>query len=75
MFRLSSDADFKRKMPAMLTTRPTRVTHFARVLFPRTIFCGPYDERSGKDGNQAKTLFIGKALANIHASPSTNERL
>lgn len=49
--------------------------HFARVPFPRTIFCGPYDERWGKDENQLKRLFIGEALANIDTSPRTNERL
>jgi hypothetical protein len=46
---------------------------FARVPFPRTMFCGPYDERWGRGGNQVKRLFIGEGLVNIHASEETSE--
>jgi hypothetical protein len=36
--------------------------YLATLPFPRELFCGPYDERWGKDGNQLKRIFVGEAL-------------
>ena len=84
MFRSESREPQNQTISALITLRQVLKgvlgvivweNHFARVPFPRTIFCGPYDERWGKDGNQLKRLFIGEALANIYALHETNERL
>ncbi len=36
--------------------------HHARLPFPRDMFCGPYDERWGKDGAHIKQIFAGKGV-------------
>lgn len=35
---------------------------FARVPFPRELFCGPYDERYVFDGDRIKRAFVGRAI-------------
>lgn len=35
---------------------------FARMPFPRNLFCGPYDERWGQEGNELKRIFVGSGI-------------
>jgi protein-tyrosine phosphatase len=40
---------------------------FARIPFPRNLFCGPYDERWGQEGNELKRIFVGSEIAALEA--------
>jgi hypothetical protein len=81
MFRSESRQPQNQTISAIITLRHVREgvlgvivweNYFARVPFPRTMFCGPYDERWGKDGDHLKRLFIGEGLL-IRASEEANE--
>lgn len=71
MFRSESRQPQNQTISALITLRHARKgvlgvivweNYFARVPFPRTMFCGPYDERWGRDGDQLKRLFSGQRL-------------
>jgi hypothetical protein len=36
---------------------------FARIPFPRTLFCGAYDERYGLDGDEIARVFVGTRVS------------
>jgi len=37
--------------------------YFARRQFPRSLFCGPFDERWGRNGDSIEQVFVGNRLA------------
>lgn len=74
MFRYESGQPQNQTISALITLRHVRKdvlgvivweNYLARMPFPRTMFCGPYDERWGRDGDQLKMVFLGKSLAAI----------
>lgn len=74
MFRYESRQPQNQTISALITLRYVRKgdlgvivweNYLARVPFPREMFCGPYDERWGKDGNHIKRVFLGEGLVAI----------
>jgi hypothetical protein len=71
MFRFESRQPQNQTISALITLRHTKnaqlgvivwENHLARIPFPRSVFCGPNDERWGKDGDEIKRLFVGSAM-------------
>jgi hypothetical protein len=38
---------------------------FARIPLPRNIFCGPYDERYGAEGDYLTRVFVGQGISEL----------
>lgn len=71
MFRSESRQPQNQTISALITLRYVNgalgvivwENHFARMPFPRTMFCGPHDERWGKTGVQLERIFVGNGVA------------
>ena len=72
MFRIESGQPQNQTISALVTLRLVGETkavgvivwenYYARNPFPRDMFCGPYDQRWGKDGDSMTRIFVGERL-------------